>query len=110
MVQVNPFSPHHRQKSPEKEIPDVSKVVLAWKEIAGINGGSGWDKNLWPRHAKSAKQLIELMGTWEEAIYCIGWVWRWCGEKGLTCTIETVVKHTDTYKREIEHEKQQRVL
>lgn len=46
---------------------------------------------------KRAKTILATCGTVDEAKACVEWVWNWCREKDLTCTIDTIEKHTETY-------------
>ena len=98
---VKTFDFRKQQKDPA-DLPPAQKVVLSWRELSGVREEQPWGKDKWARHYKRANELIEEMGSWEESIRCMGWVWRWCTSKNLNCTIETVVKHTDTYRREKE--------
>ena len=80
----------------------VSKLVWAWKELTGVNGDPKWDKLHYGRIAKSCKKLLEYFENYAEVYRCMRHVKDMCEKQSLNFTIETVVKHTDTYRREKE--------
>lgn len=77
------------------------KVIDAWKILKGIpiEGpiSKSWDKANWVRMSKPAKNLIMSFGTWKEAVKAMEWVYDSLTDKGYTCTIETIMKHADSY-------------
>lgn len=82
----------------------IQKVVKGWKMLneLPIEGpeSAEWDKVHFPRHAKSAKSLLGLFG-YEGAINCMEHVFWEMKNKKLSCTIETIVKHSDLYREKL---------
>jgi len=84
---------------PKKPLTDLQKTVLGWKIICGVpKEDKAWDKAHFPRCAKAAKTLLDLFGTWKEAVSCMEYVHEKMVEANRTCTIETVVRLSDTYR------------
>jgi hypothetical protein len=85
---------------------DLQRVVKGWKVLTGIPtegpDSASWDKVHFARHAKSAKALIDLFGSRVDALRCMELVHGEMTKKKLTCTIETVVKHSDLYRERLE--------
>lgn len=80
-------------------LSDVQKIVKGWKIVTGIpTDDGGWDSVHFSRHAKSAKSLLTLFGSWEKAVECIEHVYNDFESRKLSCTIETVVKHSDKFR------------
>lgn len=86
----------------EREETGIQKIVKGWKLLNGIptDGppSQAWDKVHFPRHAKGAKSLLTLFGSWEEAVKAMEYVYWGLKEKKLDCTLETIVKHSDKYR------------
>jgi hypothetical protein len=82
-----------------KALTDVQKVVEGWKILNNIpRDDKTWDKVHYPRCTKSAKSLLDLFGNLDDALGCMEFVYDDLTKKGLTCTIETIVKHSDRYR------------
>lgn len=89
------------EEKAKKPLTDVQKVVLVYKMASGYpKEDAGWDRVNFARCAKSAKILIEFLGSWENAADCIQEVYEKLSSKGLTLTIETIVKHASDWKRD----------
>lgn len=81
---------------------DIQKVIEGWKVLTGIDrNDKGWDKVHYPRYAKSAKSLLTLFGSVDRAWECMEHVYNELRSKKLECTIETVVKRSDTFKEQL---------
>lgn len=85
---------------------DIQKVVKGWKILNGIptEGPESvdWDKVHFPRHAKSAQSLLTLFRNLDEALNCMEFVFDHLTKKKLSCTIETIVKHSDIYREKLQ--------
>lgn len=93
------------EKTPQTNQPltDIQKVVLCYKEITGYSKeDKSWDKLNFARCSKTAKALIEFMGNWKDAADCIQDVYEKLTAKGLTVTIETVIKHASEWKKDLQ--------
>lgn len=90
---------------PPKEDNDIQKIVKGWKLLNGIPtegpDSQAWDQVHFPRHAKSAKSLLTLFGDWQTSVRCMEHVFDELTRKKLTCTIETVVKHSDLFREQM---------
>lgn len=88
----------------EKPLTDIQMVVKGWKMLTNIPTegpeSSAWDKVHFARCAKPAKSLMELFGVngWEGAVEAMEYVYMTLTAKKLSCTLETVVKHSDLYR------------
>lgn len=108
----NTTSPQEAPKIDPTEFPtevksaksetDLQKVVKGWKMLNSIPiegaASQAWDRVHFPRHAKSAKALLDLFGDWEKAVEAMEYVYMHLVSKRLSCTIETIVKHSDLYR------------
>lgn len=90
------------KSDPAKAETGVQVVVKGWKQLVGvpIEGpeSAGWDKVHFPRHAKAAKALLDLFGAPGAALEATRYVYKHLTSQNLTCTLETVVKHSDLYR------------
>ena len=80
----------------------MKEIVIAWKALIGIDPEDKvWDKIHFARCLRSAKLLLEVFdGDEARAIKCVKAVYADLHDfKGLTVTIETVVKHAHAYKQ-----------
>lgn len=88
-------------KEPKPET-DLQKIVRGWKILNSIPTegpeSQTWDKVHFPRNARSAKSLLDLFGTWENAAEAMEYVYMNLTAKKLSCTLETIVKHSDLYR------------
>jgi hypothetical protein len=84
----------------KKETP-VQIVIRYWKELQEIPADNkAWDRVFYKRYARSAKDLVELMGDVEKAIECIKFLVEHFESSNLNYTLETIVKWSDYYRRE----------
>jgi hypothetical protein len=87
-----------------KQDSELQKVVKGWKFLNGLptDGpeSQAWDRVHFARHAKSAKSLLDLFG-YEDAVNCMEYVFSEMSKKKLTCTIETIVKHSDSFREKL---------
>ncbi len=80
---------------------DIQKVVTVFKLCQGVDqNDKAWDKIYFGRFAKPAKELIVLLGSWRAAGDCIQDVYEKLTGKGLTVTLETVIKHATEWRRD----------
>lgn len=90
-------------KDPKKE-NELQKIIKGWKMLNDLptegEESKLWDKVHFPRYAKSAKSLLSLFG-YEGAVNCMEYVFLDMQKKKLTCTIETVVKHSDSFREQL---------
>lgn len=78
---------------------DLQKVVKAYKLLQGYpKDDSGWDKLNFARCCKPAKQLLDFLGGWEPAVDCLQDIYEKFTGRGLTVTLETVVRHASEWK------------
>jgi hypothetical protein len=92
--------PVNNSNDKDKPLTEIQKVVLVYKLASGHpKDDAGWDKLNFARCAKSAKALIEYFGKWEDAADCVQEVYEKLTSKGLSVTIETVVKHASEWKK-----------
>ncbi len=88
-------------RPPSVSMSDVQKVVTIFKLCQGVDqDDKGWDKVFFPRYARPAKDLIALLGSWRAAGDCIQDVYERLTQKGLTVTLETVIKHATEWRRD----------
>ena len=57
----------------------------------------GWDKVFYGRYAKSAKEMLLVLGNVEDALDCMEMVIDHCRVKGITYGFETVLKMSHLY-------------
>lgn len=85
----------------KKPLTDVQKVVTAFKMLQGFErDDKSWDKMHFARFSKSAKQLVDFMGSWKDAVDCCQDVYEKLTSKGLTVTLETICKHSGDWKKD----------
>lgn len=95
-----PPKPPPETDKKSKPLTDIQRIVLGWKILSGIPvEDKAWDKVHFARCSRSAKALIDLFGNHSEALNCMEFVFKELTAKSLTCTIETVVKHSDRYRK-----------
>lgn len=84
---------------------DIARVVNAWKVLKGLpmegQASKNWNAVHFRRNARSAKQLITLFDGWEGAVDCLQFVYEKLEDIGCTFTMETIVKHSDSYREHI---------
>lgn len=84
---------------------DIQKVVCAWKKLTGYKvDDRQWDKAHFSRHSKTAKNLIEFLGGYKNAIDCMEDIYTKMKKHKLSCTIDTVLKHSADWKIKMEKE------
>lgn len=84
-----------------KPLTDVQRIVTAWKMLTGYpKEDSSWDKLNFARCSKSAKSLLEFIGDPGNVIDCMQDIYEKLNGKGLTVTIETIVKHASDWKKD----------
>lgn len=87
----------------EKKVPrdDLRKVITVFKLASGIQKeDTEWDRLYFPRYAKSAKQLIQFLGSWEKAADCIQDIIERLEGLGRSYTFETIVTHAASWKKD----------
>lgn len=86
---------------PPKPLTDLQKVVICYKVASGYpKDDAAWDKLNFARCSKSAKALLEFLGSWSAAGDCIQDVYEKLHGKGLTVTLETVTKHAADWQKD----------
>ena len=60
-----------------------------------------WNKVHFGRHLKSAKDLLLLFETWENAVDCLQYVYEKLEGIGCEFTFETIVKRSDWYREKL---------
>lgn len=88
---------------PQNQAPqtDIQKIVTVYKMVTGYpKEDPAWDKLNFARCAKSAKALLDFIGNWKDAGYCVEDVYQKLSAKGFTVTLETVVKHAADWKKD----------
>lgn len=89
----------------KKKLTPIQKIVLCYKQIKGFKeNDKGWDKLNFARCCKSAKQLLDYFGKWQDVVDCIESLAKKFNEENLKWTIETIVKHCADWKLEREKE------
>lgn len=84
-----------------KEPNDVHRIVNAWKLLTGYGlEDKPWDRLNFARCSGSAKKLLDFIGNWGDTVDCLQDVYEKLNSKGLTVTIETVVKHAADWKKD----------
>lgn len=84
-----------------KPLTDLQRVVTVYKLVSGYpKEDKAWDKLNFARCSKSAKALLEFLGNWKDAGDCIQDVYEKLTSKGLTVTLETVIKHASQWRLE----------
>ncbi len=78
----------------------LDRVILAWKLVSETDlEDRGWDELHYSRATAAAADLLRYFKDYGLAGWCIAWVWQDIAVRGKkTCTLETVVKHSDRYK------------
>lgn len=85
------------------EVKSVREIILFWKYISGVPlEDKAWNKVFFPRFFRTAKTLLTLFTTVDDVQDCIEYVFKDCQSKKLSCTLETVLKRSDTF-REVMH-------
>lgn len=86
----------------KKKETDIQKIVKGWKMLTSvpIEGpeSRAWDSVHFPRHSRAAKSLLALFGDWQTSCDAMEYVYMTLTAKKLSCTIETIVKHSDLYR------------
>lgn len=87
--------------SEPKPLTPLAKVVYVYKLVSGHKkDDKAWDALNFKRCARSAKQLLTYFGKWEDAADCVEDVYKKLNGKGLTVTLETVVKHASDWLKD----------
>ena len=82
-----------------KAISDIQKIVEHFKTIKGYSGRE-WDALNFSRHVKTAKKLLDAIGSYDLVIQAIDSGAEWFTEKGLDWTMETIAKRIGDFKKE----------
>lgn len=89
------------KESLKKPLTDIQKVITVFKMVSGFpKEDKEWDKMYFSRYSKSAKSLIEFLGSWKQAGYCVEEIYEKLTAKGLTVTMETICKHSGDWKKD----------
>lgn len=88
----------NKEKTIKKPLTDIQKVVKAWKIVTGALEDEKWDKLNFARCSGSAKKLLDYFGDWRIVSDCIEDIHGEFTKKGLTTTLETIVKHATEWK------------
>lgn len=100
--EIDPSPPKGGKRATDKPYvirTPLQKVVCAWKVLTGYaKDDRAWDEAHWSRHAKSAASLIAFLGNHTAAIDCCQDVLEQMQANDLSCTIETVVKHSADWR------------
>lgn len=83
----------------KNRIDSVLGEYLSLKKIDAKNNKELLS-DLYARNGKPIKKLLAICKTPEEATSAMRWVGNWLDSKGLSWTIETVIKHYTTYLNE----------
>lgn len=80
----------------------IEMIINAWKISRGIDlTDKAWDKQYYPRYAKSSGELLDFMGSVGDAIDCMEYLMKGFKKNGLSFTMETIVKRAEDYKYRI---------
>ena len=95
----NPIKPDQEPKAYLIDTP-LKKVVCGFKIVSGFaKDDRAWDKAHFRRASKSAKELLDFFdGDPIKAVDCIEDLANELKGKGLSWTLETIVKHSANYK------------
>jgi hypothetical protein len=78
---------------------DVQAVVVAYKVAIGLAPDDRlWDKGNFARGSKTAKALIDGLGSAAEAMNAINGIKRWAEAGGFSWTLETVLKRAAEWR------------
>ena len=80
----------------------IHRLVRAWKRMLEVpeEEWETWDKANFARSCRSAKLLLEICkGDLEQAADCAGDIYQDLKAKGLSCTLETVVKKAHEWRQ-----------
>lgn len=87
---------------PEKEIDPTGYLVMQFK-IRKIGQDAfddrEWDERHWARVSASAKALLKITGGIDDAKQCLGEIGEEFDKKGLSWTLETVVKWAHEWRK-----------
>jgi len=99
---LKPKKFNYRTKKPKLETPrtqNARHIIRAWKKLLGVEDDPGWDKLHYNRTLKTVNDLLDYFGGDKGKTFdCIFTIYKEFTSKGLTVTIETIKKHTDTYR------------
>ncbi len=103
MVELKALSEDSQPKLTERE--KIFKIIKAWKYLHDIpmegDQSRRWDVVHYARYAKSAKNLLMLFETWENAVDCLQYMVEYFRGKDLDFTIETVIKRSDLFREKL---------
>lgn len=86
---------------PDKPLTDIQKTIRVFKVCQGVDvGDKVWDREFFSRYSRAAKSLLNLLGDWRTAGNCIQDVYERLTSKGLTVTMETVIKHAVEWRKD----------
>lgn len=98
----------HRDREGEREgekdlsaVADLRQIVEHFKTVKGFENMNGWDKVHFKRNCRSAKQLVDFLGSAASACQCVTEVGERMDKKSLEWTLETVVKHSDVWLKSV---------
>jgi hypothetical protein len=91
----------HQQMPTKIPRNEIQKVVFVFKIATGHDPqDKAWDQVYYPRYMKPAKELIAFLGDWRKAGNCIQDIYEKFTNQGLSCTMETIVRHAATWKKD----------
>ena len=78
----------------------VQRIVLSYKTMIGIHElDKSWDKLYFSRFSKSAKQLLEFLGSETQVHQCMEEEGLFLSTKQLDWSLETIVKRATEWKQ-----------
>lgn len=85
----------------DQPLTDIQKIVIGFKMIQGYpKDDKAWDKLNFSRCSRSAKALLDFLGGWKLAVDCSQDIYERLTGKGLTVTLETIIKHAAEWKKD----------
>ena len=84
--------------SAPKQLTPQQITVEYFKKAKGYDGDPGWDELYFVRAVTAAAALVKFLGSKELACQAIDELGAGFDAKGLTWTLETIVKHAAEWK------------
>ena len=105
MEELCPLCNQEVKKKEKISLNDIQKVIAIFKITTGFDKeDKSWDRMFFRRYVKHAKELIEFLGDWKKAGYCIEEVYDKLHGAGFTVTFETICKHSGEWKKDFQEQ------
>ena len=87
-----------KDNKPERKQTDIQRLILGWKILIGVpQDNKEWDRVFYKRLSRSAKEIISITGSIDNALDCMELVIDDCQAKNISYAFDTILKRIHLY-------------